>query len=63
MNVFGFLITNICLIKLEKKHKAYFFQHIQIYHIDDLSQFVKTNPEQVYQCFFEENHRIDDTNA
>ena len=40
-----------------------FFQHSQIYYIDDLELFVKTDPEQVYQCFLDENHRIDDTNA
>ena len=35
----------------EKKNKAQFFQHSQIYHMDDLQQVLKIDPEQVYQCF------------
>ena len=46
-----------------KKEKPQFFQNSQNNHIDDLYQFITTDLEQVYHCFFKENYRIDNTNA
>ena len=46
---------------LLKKNTMHNFSNI--YHMDELKQVVKTDPEQVDQFFFAENYGIANTNA